>query len=343
MEAASVGDAAFCSACGLVSNQEGDSMTSKPAAHSEAAAWTGIINNMTLAVFKGIAGLLCDSKALLADALYSASEAAGGLAEKIQLPGLQERRTQVGRKHFRSEGEPLITIMFTVFLLMGALQMAISSIREISTGHVTAPGYMAGVTVVLAVALKEAVFQYQYRQFKKYGEQNKAIYLENRRFSLYSSIAVLIGVFGSMAGGALDIEALLYIDPAAALLISCFVLWRGYRMVTVSIYGTLVQELQEEDTTHFIETVQRVHGVIMVEDLRAHEQGHYVAVDARICVNPRITVLEAKDIANRAKVLLMNRFSHVSDVNIQVLPYDPVYPYKSNHENSNNDITTLLQ
>ncbi|MNS13340.1 ferrous iron efflux protein F [compost metagenome] len=319
-------------------------MTSKYAAHSEAAAWTGIINNFTLAIFKGVVGLLCDSKALIGDALYSASEAAEGLSGKIQLPGFKERSIQRGRYMKSSkEGDPLLTIMFTVFLLMGALQMAISAIKEMSIGDVTAPDYMSGVTVVIAVALKEAVFQYQYRQSKKYEEEQGSAFLETRRFSLYSSIALLIGVFGSMAGGALNIEGLLYLDPAAGLLIACFVLWRGYRMVTSSIYGTLVQELQDEDAASFIETVQRVHGVIMVEDLRAHEQGHYVAVEAKICVNPRITVIEAKDIANRAKVLLMHRFSHVSDVNIHVIPYDPVYPYKSNHENSNTDIPTLLQ
>ncbi|WP_068615843.1 cation diffusion facilitator family transporter [Paenibacillus tuaregi] len=319
-------------------------MTSRPAAHSEAAAWTGIINNFILAVFKGTVGLLCDSKSLLGDALYSASEAAGGLAEKIQLQGTQGRRSSVGRSaQPQREGEPLVTIMFTVFLLMGALQMAISSIKEMSLGEVTAPTYLAGVTVVIAVALKEAVFQYQYRQYRKTGEDKRPAYLESRRFSLYSSIAVLLGVFGSMAGGALNIEALLYLDPAAALLIACLVLWRGYRMVTGSIYGTLVQELREEDAASFIETVQRVHGVIMVEELRAHEQGHYVAVEATICVNPRSTVLEARDIANRAKVLLMHRFSHVSDVHIEVIPYDPVYPYKSNHESSSSDTTTLLQ
>ncbi|MNO00897.1 hypothetical protein D3C81_2208860 [compost metagenome] len=53
--------------------------------------------------------------------------------------------------------------------------------------------------------------------------------------------------------------------------------------------------------------------------------------------------MEANDIANRAKVLLMNRFSHVSDVSIQVLPYDPGYPYKSNNEGPGDDLPTLIQ
>ncbi|USB34286.1 cation transporter [Paenibacillus sp. YPG26] len=319
-------------------------MTSKYNAHSEAAAWTDIINNSVLAVLKGVVGLLCDSKALIGDALYSASEAAGGVSRSFQLRGFKERSAQGERDRKSLKGsDPLLTILFVVLLLMGVLQLAISAIRQMSTGNVTAPDYITGVTIVIAVALKEAVFLYQYRQLKKDGKEQEGAFLETRRFSLYSSMAVLIGVFGSMAGGALEIEGLLYLDPAAGLLIACFVLWRAYRMVVTSLYGSLAQELQDEDAASFVETVQRVHGVIMVQALRAHEQGHYVRVEAEICVNPRITVIEAKDIANRARALLMHRFSHISDVAIHVVPYDPVYPYKSNHENTNTDMPTLLQ
>ncbi|MNT92350.1 hypothetical protein D3C72_2336150 [compost metagenome] len=68
-----------------------------------------------------------------------------------------------------------------------------------------------------------------------------------------------------------------------------------------------------------------------------------MTVDAKISVNPRLTVQEANIIANRAKVLLMSRFSHVSDVSILILPYDPGYPYKSNHDDASDNSTTLIQ
>lgn len=57
--------------------------------------------------------------------------------------------------------------------------------------------------------------------------------------------------------------------------------------------------------------------------------GHYVIVDVKISVNPRITVLEGHDIAKAVKKILMKRFSHVSDVFTHVNPYDPGYPYKN--------------
>jgi divalent metal cation (Fe/Co/Zn/Cd) transporter len=62
-----------------------------------------------------------------------------------------------------------------------------------------------------------------------------------------------------------------------------------------------------------------------------------------ICVNPRITVAEGQDIAKRVKQLVMKRFVHVTDVVVVVEPYDPGYPYKSNHDPNQEHMPTLLQ
>lgn len=104
-----------------------------------------------------------------------------------------------------------------------------------------------------------------------------------------------------------------------------------------------IQELPSEEAASFIETVQRVHGVIRVEQLRALEEGSYVNLHVKISVNPRISVMEAQDISECARKLLQHRFVHVGEVHMDVVPYDPGYPYKSNHELADNDIPTLLQ
>ncbi|GGH29560.1 cation diffusion facilitator family transporter [Paenibacillus segetis] len=310
----------------------------------QSTAWLSIANNVLLALFKGAIGLIFDSQALLANALYSASDAASEVTEKMQLPWFRRRQTTDKENVRRETNGPLIATLFSVLILLGGLQMTISSVVTISKGEITPPGYLAGVAIVISIALKEVLFQYQYRQYHKQNAAGSRSFIELHRYSLYSSVIVLLGVFGAMTGQALQISAMLYLDPVAAFIVSIMVLWRGYRIVQGSIYSPLLtQQLQEEDTSDFMETVQRVHGVIMVDDIKAQEQGHYVTVVARISVNPRISVMEANDIANRAKVLLLHRFSHVRDVSIQVQPYDPGYPYKSNHTESDSDLPTLIQ
>lgn len=60
-------------------------MRREQAAPADSAAWLGIANHIVLAAFKGVVGLLFDSRALLADALYSASDAAAMVSDKFKL------------------------------------------------------------------------------------------------------------------------------------------------------------------------------------------------------------------------------------------------------------------
>lgn len=310
---------------------------------ADSAAWLGFANHIVLAAFKGTVGLLFDSRALLSDALHSALDATAIISEKIRLPWLFKKKAQTYRPGFGRARETLFIVFLSAFLLMGSIQMGMSSISAFSKGEPAPPEYMAGVAIVISIALKEALFQLQYRKSRKQSGEYAQSLVEAHRYSLYSSVVVLIGIFGSMFGYARDIPVLLYLDPAAALTVAALIIWRVYRMVRNSVYNALVSDLQEEDAARFIETVQRVHGVITVDELKARENGHYVAVTARISVNPRITVMEANEIAGRAKILLMNRFSHIIDVSIQVMPYDPGYPYKSNYEGSGDEQSTLIQ
>jgi divalent metal cation (Fe/Co/Zn/Cd) transporter len=79
-----------------------------------------------------------------------------------------------------------------------------------------------------------------------------------------------------------------------------------------------------------------------VDELRAREHGHYVLVDVKISVNPKISVYEGHDIARLVKQQLMMRFTHVSDVFIHVNPYDPGYPYKNNVDPDQDENASLL-
>lgn len=89
--------------------------------------------------------------------------------------------------------------------------------------------------------------------------------------------------------------------------------------------------------------VVRINGVIAVEACEAREQGHYVVATLTINVNPRITVQEGHEIAQRVRWLLMHRFTHLSDAVIYVKPFVPEYPYKSNDSSSQEEISNILQ
>lgn len=307
------------------------------------AAWSGIAGNMVLAVIKAGIGYISGSKSLLVDGLYSASQAASSLTglfpSKVEKAGQRIRGT-ASRDHVRVAG-PGTSVVLSVLVLLGGLQIAFSALSALSGSVPEIKGQWALVTVLVALAIREAIFHFQYRYYRKRNQPQALAYAQQHRRALYCSLIVMIGIAGSLTGEMMSWDVLLYMDPAASLIASFFVLHQGYRMIVDTVYGSLVQELEQEESIDFQETVQRVLGVITIDHLSARNQGHYVAIDLIITVNPRITILEAQEIANRAKTLLMTRFDHVREVQIQAIPYDPGYPYKSNHELPDHEATLI--
>jgi divalent metal cation (Fe/Co/Zn/Cd) transporter len=165
-------------------------------------------------------------------------------------------------------------------------------------------------------------------------------HIENRS-DIFASMTALVGTSGAMVGDLTNMPVLYVLDPAAGIVISAFVLRMGYRL-TIGVLRTNDKGvLGAMDQQSLLEAVQRIDGVVAVDQVRARELGHYIALDVAIRVNPRITVSEGQDIAMRVRRQIMNRFLHISDACVQVQPYDSGYPYKSNHQEE--EIGSFLQ
>ncbi|MCM3630122.1 cation diffusion facilitator family transporter [Paenibacillus glycanilyticus] len=288
-------------------------------AEAKPAEQAGLWGTAALALFKGIVGGLAGSKSLLADAFRTAAECAAAFA-------LSSAKQSGNKKAGTMRTEALTNVFLAVFFLITSLEIGISAIRSISEG-VDEPPHWSALAAILACLVARELF------FSR----------KERGSSLYCSLAALVGAGGAMLGKAAALPALYYLDPAAAIVIAVIVMLSGYRTITGFVRKDSKEESKAEDTEVLMQLIQRVEGVITVESIQAKEQGHYVVADIVISVNPRISVLEGHEIAKRVKQLLLTRFGHVTDVTIHVEPYDPGYPYKSNHDPNQEHMPTLLQ
>ncbi|TQR45376.1 cation diffusion facilitator family transporter [Paenibacillus popilliae] len=316
-------------------------MSTNRFAKAETGAWVGIIGNILLAGVKGIAGFLSGSQALIADAFHSASDVAGSFAVLV---GLKAAKRPPDKDHPYGHGkaESIAAIVVSVLLLVVGIELAISAAKSIWNGKVVVPEWYALAAIILSIVAKESMFQYKFRLGKRLSSQALIANAWEHRSDVYSSIAALVGVGGAMIGGKQGISWLLYLDPIAGAVVALLVLRMGYRLVLDSIHSTMDHVLHDEDANPLIRAVQSVDGVITVDELRAREHGHYVIVDVKISVNPRLTVAEGHAVAKRVKKHLLQRFIHVADVFVHVNPFDPGFPYRS-QEARGDDASTLLQ
>lgn len=304
---------------------------------AERGAIVSLWGLLGLFLLKGSIGWLTGSKALIADACQSAADCANSTTSYL---GLRKGRLSSAAAP-SSENQPgsALAIVLSAVVLVAGLEVGISSIREVAKGVDEAPGWGAAVVIAASIAVREGLVRYKRRRDNECGiREDRAA---DNRSDIFASMTALVGTSAAVAGEMFDMPFLYVLDPAAGLVISAFVLRMGYRLTTSVLRKSSSCTMDELDAQSLLESVQRIDGVVAVEDLRAREHGHYIVLDVTVRVNPRITVAEGQEIALRVRRQLTKRFQHIIDACIHVQPYDPGYPYKSNHHEE--ELSLFLQ
>ncbi|QAY65188.1 cation diffusion facilitator family transporter [Paenibacillus protaetiae] len=295
----------------------------------KAESMSGLWGSALLALLKGIVGWLSGSKALLADAFHSAAELSGSIAKlaasRSERSGSREPDSK-GANTGNTRAEEIVSVVLSACWLVIGLEIGISALRDFSLGIEEAPHWSAVVMALAGLLVKQLLFR---------SRQGHA--------GLYSSLAVLAGAGGALIGKAASLPLLYYFDPAASIVIAVMMIANGYRLIVSAVRTEPQTVYPAKDTEDMMQLVQRIEGVVTVESLKAKEQGHYVVADIVISVNPRISMMEGQEIGKRVKQLVLKRFAHVTDVSIYVEAYNPGYPYKSNHDPNQEQMTTLIQ
>jgi len=306
-------------------------------ASAESGALVSLWGLLGLFVIKGTVGLLTGSKALIADACHSGADWAGAMKSYL---GIRKARTTANGRIPKSEqAESTTSIILSVLLLVAAIEIGISAIRALVNGVDHAPGWGAVILVAASIGLREGIVRYKRNRDHRSGL--RADRDGDNRSDILVSLTALIGTSGALVGEMYEMPILFVLDPAAGLVISLIIVRTSYRLTADVLRNSDRCVLDEADAQALLEAVQRVDGVISVDHLRAREQGHYLVLDIDIRVNPRLSVFEGQDIALRVKRQLTKRFLHVMDAQIKVQPYDPGFPYKSNHHDE--QMSSLLQ
>ncbi|MGM9928257.1 MAG: cation diffusion facilitator family transporter [Bacillus sp. (in: firmicutes)] len=284
---------------------------------AEFAAMLGIVCNIALAVVKGIVGVIAHSKALIADAVHSASDVVGSFAVYV---GLKAAKLPPDEDHPYGHGkaESIAAIIVSILLVLVGFEIGYSSIKAFFA-DIEPPKTMALYVIAFSIIVKEALFRYKYKLGKKLGSNALIVNAYEHRSDVYSSIAALIGVGASVLSKSVGIEWLEYGDPLAGLFVSILVLKMAYTLGKEAIHTTMDHVLPEDETEQFKSAIFEVDGVRKINSLYAREHGYYVVVDLKIAVDPQLTVEEGHTIGKRVKAKLLEQ-TNIHDVFVHINP-----------------------
>ncbi len=278
------------------------------------AVYFSIAGNLGLALVKGLAGVLGNSFALVADAIESTSDVFSSL---LVLLGLKYAHRDADDNHPYGHGriEPLVTFVVVAFLVISATIIASESIANIGTPHELPSAWTLWVLGVI-IAWKEISYRLVIRKSNETNSSSLKADAWHHRSDAITSLAAFAGISIALWLG----EGYESADDWAALLASGVIFYNCYTIFRPAL-GELMDEQVYDDLVAEIRRVSlTVKGVLGTEKCYVRKSGMFYYVDLHAIVDGRITVSEGHYLAHQLADTLKVQIPNIGNVLVHVEP-----------------------
>jgi cation diffusion facilitator family transporter len=274
----------------------------------------GVAANILLAAIKGIAGVVGNSYALVADAIESATDVASSL---IVLGGLKISSLPPDEDHPYGHGkaEPLAAVAVSLTLTAAAVGIAIESVREILTPH-HAPEPFTLIVLVLVVVTKETLFRRVFRVSEAIGSTAVRSDAWHHRSDALTSSAAFVGIVVSLVGGPGYESA----DDWAALAASGVIVFNALRILRPAIDEVMDASPPPSVEEAIRATAMHVEGVEGLDKTLVRKMGFVYYVDLHVTVDGAISVTDGHEIARAVKRSIIRAHPSVAEVLVHIEP-----------------------
>ncbi|MDL1892323.1 cation transporter [Sphingobacteriales bacterium CHB3] len=293
-----------------------DNAQRHPAYRGLRSTFIGIVTNTLLAAIKGIAGVVGNSYALIADAIESTTDIASSF---IVWGGLKISALPPDADHPYGHGkaEPLAAVVVSLTLIAAAIGIVIQSIREILTPH-HAPASFTLVVLVLVVVTKEILFRFVFTVGQSMNSTAIKSDAWHHRSDAITSAAAFIGISVALIGG----EGYESADDWAALFASSIIFVNAYRILRPAL-NEVMDAAPPADIEHRVrKAAQQVDGVLSLEKCFVRKVGFSHYVDLHVTVDGDLSVRHGHDIARNVKQAIQAANPNVAEALIHIEPSD---------------------
>jgi len=185
--------------------------------------------NLGLLVVKLLGGIFGRSQALIADAVHSLSDVVISI---LLLVSLKVSATPPDEDHHWGHGnvEFIVSVIIGILLTCAAVTITVASLTSILEGDMYDPGILAVWAAVISVVTNEILFRHSLCIGKQMDSPAMIANAWENRADVYSSLAVLVGVFGARMG-------FTFLDPVAAIVVGFMIAKSGIRILMLGVKG----------------------------------------------------------------------------------------------------------
>jgi len=275
----------------------------------------GSVVDLLLGIIKVVIGYLSHSQALVADGIHSFSDL---FTDFLVLFAAKHSHREADEEHPYGHGriETVATVALGVALLTVAAGISYDAVRRLLEPDLLLhPGLLALLAALVSVFAKEVIYQYTARVARRLRSNMLHANAWHSRSDAISSIVVVIGVGGTMAG-------LRWLDAAAAIVVALMIAKIAWDLLWKSLQELIDTALEAEQVEAISASIRDVPGVRSLHMLRTRRSGSDALVDVHILVDPKLSVSEGHQIGETVRSRLLAGNDEVTDVTVHIDPED---------------------
>jgi len=273
----------------------------------------GVVGNVFLSIAKVIFGILGHSQALIADGLHSFSDLISDAVVLVAAKYSTED-ADIDHPYGHARFETLAVVAVASLLFLVALGVLIDAGRRLFEPELLLqPSIVTLGVAALSILIKEVLYHYTIYVAKRVRSEMLRANAWHHRSDAISSVIVLIGIAGSMAG-------VVWLDAVAAIGVSLMIAHIAWTLGWNAVKDLVDTGLDEKQLVEIKNIIESVDGVHTLHQLRTRKMGSNALVDVHILVNPRISVSEGHQIGEMVRTHLKAEIEEVADVLVHIDP-----------------------
>jgi cation diffusion facilitator family transporter len=291
--------------------------------HGPKYALLSIVSNASLIVLKLLAGLLTGSVAIISEAAHSCLDL---LAAFMTWTALRFSQHPPDRDHPFGHGkaENLASLFEALLIVAGGLYIVKEAVEALM-GERELPSLSAGAAVMfLSSVVNFLVSRFLFKKGELLGSPALVADAWHLRADVYSSLgitgALLVIQAGAWINPAWNLD---FIDSAAALVVSFFILKTGWTLAREAATNLLDHSLAQEELRLIEDRIAtRAPGVRGYRRLRTRRSGPFRMIAVELLVDGSLSLWEAHDLGQKVADDIRESYPR-ADVTFHLEPVHP--------------------
>ncbi len=279
-------------------------------------AGAGVLINAVLALVKGIAGIVGNSYALVADAVESVTDIAGSLVVWSGLR-LSSRDADDDHPYGHGKAEPLAAAAVGLMLVAAAIGIAIEAVRDILTPN-DPPAPFTLAVLVGVVVVKWFLFRRTARAARETGSGAVEAEAWHHRSDAITSGAAFAGITAALLGG----PGWGWCDGAAALIAAVVIVVSALGILRPAIHELMDGAPDDAFYAAVRNAAISVPGVRHIEKVRARRVGTRFDVDLHVQADPALALYDAHILGGCVKSAIRTALPSAWHVLVHMEPFD---------------------